>query len=81
MRAYNASSLREWCNGRRARLKPELLRVRVSPPALIFEMGMNAKRSRDRFFKPELASSSLPIPASFMAVEPKRCGAGLWNQC
>lgn len=26
-------------------------------------MGMNAKRSRDRFFKPDLESSSLSIPA------------------
>jgi hypothetical protein len=27
------------------------------------ETGMNAKRSRDRFFKPALESSSLSIPA------------------
>ena len=29
--------------------------------------GMNAKRSRDRFFKPGLESSSLSIPAILMA--------------
>ena len=33
----------------------------------MFETGMNAKRTSDRFFKPDLESSSLSIPAIFMA--------------
>ena len=63
--------------GRHLWLKPGVLRVRFSPPALIVEMGMNAKRSRDRFFKPVLASSSLAIPARLWRSNPKWCGAGL----
>jgi hypothetical protein len=61
--------------GRHLWLKPGVLRVRFSPPALTFEMGMNAKRSRDRFFKPVLASSSLAIPARLWRSNPH--GAGL----
>ena len=45
-------------------------------------MGMNAKRSRDRFFKPGLASSSLAIPTSFcggrsLDGEARDCGSRL----
>lgn len=51
--------------GRHPALKTPVLGVRFSSPALSEVVGMNAKRSSARFFKPVLASSSLAIPARF----------------
>jgi hypothetical protein len=49
--------------GRHRSLKPSVLGVRFPSPASMCETGMNAKRTSDRFFKPDLESSSLSIPA------------------
>ena len=60
--------------GRHRSLKPSVLGVRFPPPASMFEMGMNAKRTSDRFFKPDLESSSLSIPAWWW-LNPNGAGA------
>src|SRR5215510_13920779 len=80
-RAYNASIRGSGATADALGLNPRCCEFKSRLPNRCFEMGMNAKRSRDRFFKPVLASSSLAIPPRFMAVEPKWRGAGLWNQC